>query len=160
MAWKFCRACSTVDLPWFVTVCCRRKKRKKNCGPAKAIRNQSLAALRCESYQLLKKIILTKIQADFFTKSTEKLRALGFSRMIYINVDSPCPCFPYFNFLGGASKKSSCNSLRSVTLCKTLQERRRAMDWFEVELKQLSSISLSQSPKLRDSTAAYREFKS
>ena len=40
------------------------------------------------------------------------------------------------------------------------QEPSMVMDWFEVLLKQLSSIRLSQSPKLRDKTAACREFKS
>ena len=35
--------------------------------------------------------------------STEKLilAGLGVSRTIYVNVDSPNLCFPYFNFLGG-----------------------------------------------------------
>ena len=53
--------------------------------------------------------VCTLIQGVFLTgtplkvPSTKKLiqARLGVSRTIYVNVDSPDPGFPYFNFLGG-----------------------------------------------------------
>ena len=78
------------------------------------------------------------------------------------NPESTCCCTRRWKSPAPENRSflSECGHSHKTTLCNTSQEPIRAIDWFEVALKQLSSIRLSQSPKLRDKTAAWREFES